>query len=761
MKPLRAAIVTRRFWPLVGGPERVLANLAAELRPRGVEATIVTVRWLTAWPAEPLFCDVPVVRLEPPPSGPLEHACDTCGRWPAGCGPREEFDVVYVSQLQPGGLRGAAGRAAAHAGASCGPSASVAAAIASGRSTPPAAGESSGECMAAAGVAAPTRAVQRELEAAGYPRRRIAYLPNGVSMPPPRTPQTQAAARTVLAEAHAALQLPDRASLAVAIGRLQAVAGDLDRLLTAWRPIAGPMPRARLWLAGPAADRPRHPSSRSSGCNWPAGCWLSATSISVDELLAAADLLVAPSPEGSPVTLLEAMAAGLPIVAADTAANRSVLTDGQEGLLVADADAAALLAAIARLSQERGPGRPLGAAPPGARAEAEFSLARMADQHVTWFQTGMHLDPAQNPPHHPLAGSCGGRKANDPARAGLPRRQFDVHVCAADPRRTAGGRAGRAGVPVTVIGKRWRVDPQAFWRLMRHVGRLQARSGPHLALCRQRLRLRGGPGVRRAARDRRPAVRRSLEGLARIGRRSPPRPALRPRGGEQSGRARLLHRARAAGGEDSRAFPTAPFRPRQAAAPAGKSSPSWACPNKSRLIGLVGRLWPQKRVKDAIWAADLLKVIRDNVHLLIFGDGPHRSRLERFRDQVVIRDKVHFLGHRNDVPRFLPHFNVLWSTSGYEGQSNAVLEAMAAGVPVVASDIPGNRNLVVPDQTGYLAAVGHRAAFARWTNQILDDAALARRLGRAAQERAGGEFSVEAMVGRYVELYEELMSAGR
>ena len=69
MKPLRAAIVTRRFWPLVGGPERALANLAAELRPRGVEATIVTVRWLPAWPAQPLFCDVPVVRLEPPPLG--------------------------------------------------------------------------------------------------------------------------------------------------------------------------------------------------------------------------------------------------------------------------------------------------------------------------------------------------------------------------------------------------------------------------------------------------------------------------------------------------------------------------------------------------------------------------------------------------------------------------------------------------------------------------------------------------------------------
>ena len=63
--------------------------------------------------------------------------------------------------------------------------------------------------------------------------------------------------------------------------------------------------------------------------------------------------------------------------------------------------------------------------------------------------------------------------------------------------------------------------------------------------------------------------------------------------------------------------------------------------------------------------------------------------------------------------RLLPHFDVLWSTSGYEGQSNAILEAMAAGVPVVATDIPGTRDLVVPDETGYLAPIGDRAGFAR------------------------------------------------
>ena len=180
-------------------------------------------------------------------------------------------------------------------------------------------------------------------------------------------------------------------------------------------------------------------------------------------------------------------------------------------------------------------------------------------------------------------------------------------------------------------------------------------------------------------------------------------------------------------------------------------------PDSARLIGLVGRLWPQKRVKDAIWAADLLKVIRDDVHLLVIGDGPQRNRLRRFRDQCRIRDKVHFLGERGDVLRLLPHFDALWSTSGYEGQSNVILEAMAAGVPVVATDIPGTRELVVPEVTGYLVPVGDRAAVAKHTERLLNDAALAERLAAAARQRVQSEFSVEKMVVRHAELYREVL----
>ena len=186
-------------------------------------------------------------------------------------------------------------------------------------------------------------------------------------------------------------------------------------------------------------------------------------------------------------------------------------------------------------------------------------------------------------------------------------------------------------------------------------------------------------------------------------------------------------------------------------------------PAGSRLIGLIGRLWAQKRVEDAIWATDLLKRVRDDVHLLVLGDGPLRDRLRRFRDKVEIRDRVHFLGHRDDAWRMIPHFDVLWSTSAYEGQSNAIMEAMSQGVPVVATDIAGTRDLVVHDVTGRLVsackadAERRRAAFAKETQQLLEDPDLAARMGAAAKTRMATEFSVEKMVAAHVELYRELL----
>lgn len=200
----------------------------------------------------------------------------------------------------------------------------------------------------------------------------------------------------------------------------------------------------------------------------------------------------------------------------------------------------------------------------------------------------------------------------------------------------------------------------------------------------------------------------------------------------------------------------APFLPAQSVS-RGVLLRELGLPENAKLIGAVGRLWPQKRIKDLIWAMDLVQCVRDDAHLLIVGDGPQRWRLERFSKQTETEKCVHFLGERDDVARLLPHFDVFCLASGYEGQSNAIMEAMSAGVPVIASDIPGNRDLVVPGVTGEIVPVGDRAEFAKAIKGMLEDPDRAKAFGTASKLRMLDEFSIEKMVSRHIDLYERLL----
>jgi glycosyltransferase involved in cell wall biosynthesis len=181
-------------------------------------------------------------------------------------------------------------------------------------------------------------------------------------------------------------------------------------------------------------------------------------------------------------------------------------------------------------------------------------------------------------------------------------------------------------------------------------------------------------------------------------------------------------------------------------------------PENARLLITVGPLTRDKRIKDLIWAADMLKFFRDDVHLLIVGDGPHRERLERFARQCEIEDRVHFLGDRSDVLRMLPHCAALLSGGGVAGPSVAILEAMMAGVPVVAADTLPNRELIVPKETGFLAPLGDRNQFARTAHQLTIDPALHQRLAAAARLRALEHFTAEQMVSHYLALYRRVLA---
>ncbi len=111
-------------------------------------------------------------------------------------------------------------------------------------------------------------------------------------------------------------------------------------------------------------------------------------------------------------------------------------------------------------------------------------------------------------------------------------------------------------------------------------------------------------------------------------------------------------------------------------------------PGDARIIGSVGRLWPQKGYKDLVWTAGIMSVVRRDFYYVVIGDGPQRSMLEHFRDSTGNREWTRLVGERDDVQDLLPHFDIYWNGSLYEGQSNSIMEAMRAKVPVIASNIP-------------------------------------------------------------------------
>ena len=101
-------------------------------------------------------------------------------------------------------------------------------------------------------------------------------------------------------------------------------------------------------------------------------------------------------------------------------------------------------------------------------------------------------------------------------------------------------------------------------------------------------------------------------------------------------------------------------------------------------------------------------------------------------------------------------FDLLWNGSLYEGQSNTILEAMSLGVPVVASDIPGNRDLVVEGETGSLFDLGDIETLVKCSNQLLRDDAKRDQYGAAAKRRIQQHFALEKMISAYEQLYSEL-----
>ncbi len=188
---------------------------------------------------------------------------------------------------------------------------------------------------------------------------------------------------------------------------------------------------------------------------------------------------------------------------------------------------------------------------------------------------------------------------------------------------------------------------------------------------------------------------------------------------------------------------------------------SLALPQDSRLIAMAGKLTRRQRIDEAIWCFELVRTLNERAALLVFGDGPERHRLERYARLTSEPKSVRFLGYRADWHTMLPHADVFWHTGEEPGISRSVLEAMAARVPVVASDTPGTRDFIEPGVTGFLAPIGSRAGLARHTLRVLEDTDLVNKIGPAAAELVLRKFSPTSMTGAYQDMVRQLLSQGK
>jgi glycosyltransferase involved in cell wall biosynthesis len=177
------------------------------------------------------------------------------------------------------------------------------------------------------------------------------------------------------------------------------------------------------------------------------------------------------------------------------------------------------------------------------------------------------------------------------------------------------------------------------------------------------------------------------------------------------------------------------------------------------LFVCVGRLEPQK---NPLLLVQAFAALRDpRAHLLLLGEGSLREQLAASVGSYGLEQQVHLLGKRFDIPEWLGASDVFVLSSDWEGNPLSVMEAMAAGLPVVSTSVGGVPELVEPGQQGFLVPPGDRREFTMAMRRLLENRELMLAMGDAACCHASKSFRVERMVNNYARLYESTLAGSR
>jgi len=172
----------------------------------------------------------------------------------------------------------------------------------------------------------------------------------------------------------------------------------------------------------------------------------------------------------------------------------------------------------------------------------------------------------------------------------------------------------------------------------------------------------------------------------------------------------------------------------------------------------VARIEPVKDLETLLRALEIARRAMPGLRLTVVGDGSQRAALERLAGDLGLRDAIAFLGERHDVAALLAEAAAFVSSSKTEGVSLTILEAMATGLPVIATHVGGNPEVVEDDVTGLLVPPRDATALAEAMVSIARDPARAAAMGRAGRARAERHFEVGQMVRTYERMYMEVLA---
>lgn len=176
-------------------------------------------------------------------------------------------------------------------------------------------------------------------------------------------------------------------------------------------------------------------------------------------------------------------------------------------------------------------------------------------------------------------------------------------------------------------------------------------------------------------------------------------------------------------------------------------------PDETKMAVTVAELEPRTRIKDLVWATDLMACVREDFHFAVIGTGRQLWRLRRFASQTEAKKHIHFLGMPDAPETFLAAADFYWHSHLQTPLPGPLLAAMAMGIPAISVLGPGTEGVIKHQETGFAVNFGARDEFARWTKYLIEQTEPGSRLALQGQQHVLNNFAFESMLQGYLELY--------